>query len=192
MTATTQTGKTATVSRAEALSEGITKHFPNAKQSLAFGGTTYTVTQVTTNLQEITDLRTATTDAQSSAKAKVAAEKAQLPPLLLFMAALVAFVKATFGDAPDVLADFGLVPKKARKPLTAEQLAAAKAKRKATRAARGTVGSKKKLAIVGNVTGVIVTPVTAPSAAPQPASANAPATAASASAASGNGTTPHS
>lgn len=107
----------------------------------------------------------------------MAEEKAQLPALLLFMAAYVAFVKATFGNVPDVLADFGLQPKKARKPLTAEKLAAAKAKNEATRAARGTVGSTKKKAIVGNVVGVTVTPITAPAAAPSPQPAPAtPAT----------------
>ena len=45
------------------------------------------------------------------------------------MAAFVAFVKATFGNSPDVLADFGLKPKKATTPLTVEQKAAAAAKR---------------------------------------------------------------
>ena len=58
---------------------------------------------------------------------------------------------------------------------------AAAAKRKATRAARGTTGPKKKLSVVGNVTGVQITPVTAPVAAasapqpsPQPAGNGAP------------------
>ena len=160
---TKKANKTNTVSRAESLSEGTTKHYPNASQLLQFGGATYTVTQVTTNLGQIASLRTATLDAQASAKTRVAAEATQLPALLLFMASYVAFVKATFGQAPDVLADFGQVPKKARKPLTTEQLALAKEKRKATRAARGTVGSTKKKAIVGNVIGVTVTPIIAPS-----------------------------
>jgi hypothetical protein len=43
------------------------------------------------------------------------------------------------------LADFGLNPKKARTPLTIEEKAAAAAKRKATRAARHTMGSKQKV-----------------------------------------------
>jgi hypothetical protein len=172
--------KTSTASAAEALSEGTTKHFPNASQSLTIGGVSYTVTQVTTNLGQITTLRSATVAAQVSAKTKVAAEKVQLPPLLLFMAAYEAYVKAMFGQSPDVLADFGLVPKKARKALTAEQLAAAKAKAEATRKARGTTGSVKKSLITGNVVGVTVTPITAPTAtataSPEPSTASAPAT----------------
>jgi hypothetical protein len=174
--------KTNTAAGAEALSEGTTKHFPNASQSLQFGGETYTVTQVQNNLGQIAALRTATLDAQASAKAKVATETAQMPPLLLFMAAYVAFVKATFGQAPDVLADFGQVPKKVRKPLTVQQQAAAKAKREATRAARGTKGSVQKKEITGNVVGVTVTPITAPTAAPVPA----------VSGTTGTPTTPHS
>ena len=200
-TTTPNPGKQNSVSRAEALSAGTTKHFSNAGQSLTFGGVVYTVTQVTTNLQEIVDLRTATTNAQASAKACVAAETAKLPPLLLFLAAYVAYVKATFGNAPDVLADFGLAPRKARKPLTTEQKAAAAAKAKATRAARGTKGPVAIQDITGNVIGVTVTPITAPVApatppAPPPAApanASTPAQGASASGTGASGTaTPHS
>src|ERR1019366_10658680 len=103
-TITKNPGMQNTVSRAEALSEGTTKHFTNASQQLTIGGVVYTVTQVTTNLQDIASLRTATTDAQASAKAKVAVETPKLPPLLLFLAAYVAYVKATFGNTPEVLA----------------------------------------------------------------------------------------
>ncbi len=185
--------KTSTASAAEALSEGTTKHYPNASQSLTIGGVSYTVTQVTTNLGQISTLRSATVAAQVGAKTKVAAEKVQLPPLMVFMAAYEAYVKATFGQSPDVLADFGLVPRKARKPLTAEQLAAAKAKRQATRKARGTAGSVQKSLITGNVVGVTVTPITASTAtpSPEPVTASAPATGAtSVSGAGGAVTTP--
>jgi len=69
-------------------------------------------------------------------------------------------VRGSFGNQPDVLADFGLEPEKTATPLTVEQKAAAQGKAKATREARGTVGKKAKLKITGNVTGVLVTPVT--------------------------------
>ena len=58
-----------------------------------------------------------------------------------------------------MLADFGINPK-ARAPLTVEAKAAAAAKRAATRAARHTMGSQQKKAIKGDVTGVLVTPIT--------------------------------
>ena len=160
---------------AENLSTGTKKHYPNGSTQLTVGNVLYTVDQIDAKLQEIVTLRAATTDAQTSAKARVAEERAQLPALIAFMLAYVAYVKAAFGNAPEVLADFGLVPKKARTPLTPEEKAAAKAKRKATREARGTVGPVKKLGIVGNVVGVTVTPVTAPAAPASPAAPAAPA-----------------
>jgi hypothetical protein len=191
MTVNKNPGLLNTATRAESLSEGTTKHFPNASQTLTFGGATHTVTEVTTNLGQIVTLRTATTSAQATAKAKVATETTQLPPLLLFMAAFVAFVKATFGNQPDVLADFGLAPRKALTPMTVEEKAAAAAKREATRKARGTMGPVKKQAIVGNVIGVTVTPITAPVAPAAPAAPAAPSTPAAAPAVA-PGTTPHS
>jgi hypothetical protein len=198
-TTTADPGKQNSMARAEALSEGTTKHFTNASQELTIGGVNYTVTQVTTNLQQIVDLRNATTSAQASAKACVAAETAKLPPLLLFLAAYVAYVKATFGNSPTVLADFGLATKKVRTPLTTQQKAAAAAKAKATREARGTKGKVAIQDITGNVVGVTVTPITAPVApapSPQPAApatASTPAPGASASGAGGSGTpTTHS
>ena len=72
----------------------------------------------------------------------------------------------SFANQPTVLAGLGLAPRKPRTPLTAEQLAARVAKAKATREARGTKGSKQKAAIVGNVTGVSISPLTAPAAVP--------------------------
>jgi hypothetical protein len=72
------------------------------------------------------------------------------------------FVLAAFASVPQQLADFGMQPPKARKPLTSEQLAARAAKSAATRQARGTAGKKQKAAVKGNVTGVDITPVTAP------------------------------
>jgi hypothetical protein len=175
--------------RAEDLVTGTNKHFTNAAQVLAFAGGSFTVSQVTAKIQTIATLRSDTEQAQATAKAKVAAETAQLPALMAFMTSYVAFVKVTFGNAPDVLADFGLEPKKAPTPPTAETKVAAVAKRAATRTARGTKGSVQKQSVKGNVTGVVVTPVTATAPAPaSPQPAAAPATGSS----SGTGTAPHS
>jgi hypothetical protein len=114
--------------------------------------------------------------ADAVAKAKLAAEDAQAPALLSLMAALVQYVKLTFSGSPDVLADFGLKPKKVRAPMTAEQKAAANAKRKATRAARGITTKADKQAKTGNVVGVTITPIVNASPAPvvtQPTEPNA-------------------
>ena len=123
-------------------------------------GGSFTPAQVTAQLQALVNLCNDEDVAKASTKAKLAVEKADMPSLRIFMNAFVTFVKAAFGTAPDVLADFGLHPK-ARTPLTAEAKTAAAAKRKATRAARHTTGAKQKKSVKGAVTGILVTPITA-------------------------------
>ena len=78
-------------------------------------------------------------------------------------------LQETYGTDTETLADYGIEPRKSPTPLTTEQKSAAVAKAEATRKARGTTGKKAKLAIKGNVTGVEVTPVTAPANAAAPA-----------------------
>jgi hypothetical protein len=154
---------------AEKLAAGTAKHFP-AGSSLPVGGVTLTLVQIETQLTGFASLRNDVNTARAALQAKLAAENAQATAAHAFMGALVRIVRGAFGSQPDVLADFGLQPNKAKTPLTVEQMAASVAKRAATRAARGTMGSKAKLAIKGNVTGVVVKPVTAATAA-QPVAA---------------------
>ena len=157
-------GKNTETVLAKQLVAGIKKHFSNAS-SLTFGNGTFTPAQIEASMQTLIDLRTAVEEARAVTQAKVAAENAQAAPLRSQMAALVAFVKVTFGNTPDVLADFGLKPNKARTPLTISQKAAASAKRAATRAARHTMGSKQKKETKGTITLIVPTPTTP---APQP------------------------
>jgi hypothetical protein len=147
------------VALAKQLIAGTDKHLANATQ-LAFGGSSFTPAQVTAKLQSLVTMRSNVDAAKAAAKAKLAVEKADMPALRTFLSALVTFVKATYGNSPDVLADFGIHPK-ARAPLTVEAKTAAAAKRTATRAARHTLGAKQKKGIKGAVIGIIVTPVTA-------------------------------
>jgi len=168
-------GKQEQADLAKQLIAGTQKRLSNVGQ-LTFGGGTYTPAQVEAELQTLVTLRADADAAKAAAKAKIAAEKAQLPALRAFTLAYVALVKAMFGTSPDVLADFGLQPKKVGKAPTPEQKAAAKAKREATRKARGVIGSRKRAAIKGDVTGVIVTPVTAAQPAQQTASSASNAT----------------
>jgi hypothetical protein len=144
---------------AASLAAGAQKHFP-AGSSLSVGGAMLTLIQIESTLNGFSSLRTDVDTARAALQAKVALETAQATAMRAFMGAFVRIVRGSFGNQPDVLADFGLKPIAAKTPLTVEQKAAAAAKRKATRAARGTVGSKAKAAIKGNVTGVVVTPVT--------------------------------
>jgi hypothetical protein len=130
--------------------------------SRAFGSASCTPAEVTQRLQTLIHLRTDVNNAKATTRAKVALENAQAPALVGQMADLVSFVRTTFSKSPDVLADFGLAPKKVRTPLTVEQQAAAVAKRTSTRKARNTMGKVQKKAVTGDVVDVVVTPIVAP------------------------------
>jgi hypothetical protein len=165
---TTKGGITQEAVLAKQLIAGTQKHLASVQQ-FTFAGGVFTPSQIEAQLQTLANLRADVETAQATAKAKVTAERTQLPALRAYMHAFINLLKAQFEKQPDVLADFGLKPKKARKPMTPEQKAAAKAKREATRAARGIIGSRKRAAVTGDVTGVTITPVTATSHATQPA-----------------------
>jgi hypothetical protein len=182
-------GKAVLVARAQQLSTGATKHLGSMTQ-VVFTGGPYTPAQITSKLQSIVTLRSAVEAARATTNAKVAAEEAEMPALRSFVKALVAYVKATYGDSPEVLADFGIHPK-APAQLTVEQKAAKAAKSAATREARHTQGSKQKKSVKGDVVGVELTPIVAskPGVAQQPSSPAAPATSGSTTATAATRTT---
>jgi hypothetical protein len=164
----TTRGRNAKASQVHQLITGTNKHYPNGSEELAFGGATRTVSALTQLLQSFVDLRTAVVASQAATRAKVEAERTQAPPLLVVIDEYLAFVRATFGKSPDALADFGLSPRKARTPPTAEKRLTAVAKRKATRVARHTMGKVQKKDVKGAVK---VTVTTTPLDGPQPTAA---------------------
>jgi hypothetical protein len=178
MSSTKSTSKAAVLAQLQMLVSGLQKQFPNGNFTL--GNTAFTTATLVVALKSLIEAIDAVTTAQASAKVAVAAlraTKAQVGPIVL---ALRRNLLATFGNAADILALFGLEPRKAPAPLTVEEKAAAKAKAEATRKARGTTSKKQKLAVTGNVTGITVTPIIAPVTAPQnaeptPAAVTAPA-----------------
>jgi hypothetical protein len=169
---------------------GAKKHFSSAS-SLAFGNGTFTPAQVESSLQSLVDLRTAVDALRAATQAKVAAEEAQAPPLRSQMAAFVVFVRATFGNSPDVLADFGLKPKKAKAPLTLEQKATAAARRAATRKARHTLGKTQKKDVKGTVTTIVASTPSAGSSSPTVGNASPPVASATVPGTSAVGATAH-
>jgi hypothetical protein len=148
------------VALAQQLIAGTAKHLGSATQ-VSLLGSSYTPADLTTKLQQVVSLQSDVDTAKATTKGKLAAQASSMTSLHLLMGAFAAYVKAAYGGQPSVLADFGIHPK-ARTPLTVEAKAAAAAKRAATRAARGTKGSVQKLAVKGNVTGITLTPITAP------------------------------
>jgi hypothetical protein len=152
--------KESEIAQATNLVAGMQKHLAST-QSITLASVAYTPTQLTSDLQSLVTLYGDVATAKSVYQAKLAAEKAQAPALLSLMALLVSYVKLTFSASPDVLVDFGLQPKKAKTPLTAEQQMVAVAKRASTRKARGTMSKKAKKEIKGNVIDVALSTVTA-------------------------------
>jgi hypothetical protein len=177
--------KAAALARVQALIAGTKLHLPNG--SFTLGGSALTTATLLPLLTGLVDAMTALSVEQARVKDVLAAERAMLAKVEPIIRDLRRLVLATFPGATQTLADFGLTPPKARTPLTVEKQAAAKAKAKATREARGTVGRVKRLAIRGNVTGVELTPVTSPAAAP-PAQPAPNASSVTPSASSGGGT----
>jgi hypothetical protein len=151
---------------AAAVVSGIQKRLASAPQ-LTFAGNAYTPAEVEALLQRLATLRGDVRAAKTAWEARLSEERAEGAALRGLLVAFVAFVRATFGDSPEALADFGLAPRKTRRPLTVEQRVTRAAKVKATREARGTMGKRKKLAITGDVVRVVVTPVTVTENAPR-------------------------
>jgi hypothetical protein len=168
-----KTSKTAALTGVQALIAGTQKHFPNG--SFTLGNATYTTDTLLQGLQSLQNGYSALAAAHVHVKDAVTALtgiETKYGPLARDYRK---FVLAAFGSAPQQLADFGLEPPKARAPLTGEQRAAATAKARATRAARGTTSKKQKLAVKGDVKSVTITPVTEPEPSPHPAAPAGPA-----------------
>lgn len=127
---------------------GTQKHLAN--QSFTIGKQTYTAANIVTMLQGRVTTAQAVITAKSAWQAAIKAdadEQGQTKPLF---DSFVTMVQAMFQGTPDVLADFGLVPRKTTKKTVAVKQEAI-VKSKATRVARGTKGTKQKAAIKGAV-----------------------------------------
>jgi hypothetical protein len=147
------------VASAQQLIAGTAKHLGTGTQVTFLGGS-YTAADLTTRLQQVVGAQSDVDTAKAATKVKLAARKTVMASARPFMGAYRTYIKAIYGNQPDVLADFGVNPK-ARTPQTVAVKAAAAAKRAATRTARGTKGTAQKKAIKGDVTGITITPTTA-------------------------------
>src|SRR5579862_7923732 len=128
-----------------ALVAGTLKHFPNGTFTL--GNTTYTTATLVEALESLEQALMALIAAQSAAKDAMTALRVNDTTTGPLLRAYKRFVLAAFSNATQALGDFGLQPPKAAKPLTTEKRAAATAKLRATRKARGTTSKKQKAAI---------------------------------------------
>ena len=175
MSSTFKPTKAAALARVQALIAGTLKHFPSG--SFTLGNAAFTTATLVQLLQSLVDAFTSLNATQLSAKDAELSLKGIETHVNPVVRAYERYVLAAFSNAPQQLADFGMQPPKARKPMDSQQRAAAAAKARATRKARGTTSKKQKLAVKGDVTGVIVTPVTnpaSPPAQPAPVASNVP------------------
>jgi len=170
--------------RVRSLISGTQKHY--ATGTLTVGGVSYDAATLIPILQGLDNALTASDAAKAKWNDALKSVQDENTKVLPVIRDLQSYLVTSLGNAPSTLADFGLVPRKVRAPLTAQQLAAAAAKRKATRTARNTMGAQQKKAVKGNVTDVVVTPVVAGTP-----SVQSPVTAEPAQAKSPTGSTPH-
>ncbi len=157
----------ATLAQLQALIAGLQKQLPNGSFTLVSNA--YTTATLVQALQGLIDALQAVLAAHAALKVTLAAwdaEDTKMGPIVL---ALTRILQSMYANAPDTLLLFGLKPRKVPPPRTIEQKAAAAAKARATRIARGTASKKAKSAVTGNVTGISIVPITAPAAAPPPA-----------------------
>ncbi len=167
--------RAATLARVQALIAGTQRHFPSG--SFTLGNVMYTTATLVQSLQRLASAIAAVDGAHVGVKDAVAALAGIETNVAPLVRDYTRFVQAAYASAPQQLADFGMQPPKARTQLTSEKLAARTAKLRATRAARGTTSKKQKLAVKGDVTGVVVTPVTrsahaSPAAQPVPSASS--------------------
>jgi hypothetical protein len=168
-TITSKQNKAIALAGVQALVAGTQKHFPNG--SFTLGNVTYTTASLVQAIQVLEDALTALNAAHATVRDAVQAHRAAQAKVAPLLRDYQTFLRAAFSTAATPLADFGLTPVRAPRPLDSEQRATATAKLRATRLARGTTSKKQKLAIKGDVTSVLVTPVTlagpsSPTAAP--------------------------
>jgi hypothetical protein len=149
---------------------GIQKNAPNL--ILTIGSQSYTSPQIVTVLQSLVSSSTTVATAKSAWHDAVLANQKVEKQCAPLVSELRQMIELMFSNSESTLAEFGLTPRRARKPMTTEQRAARAAKAKATREARGTTGKAQKAKLTGNVTGVTITPVVTTSSAPAAYSAS--------------------
>lgn len=168
------TNRSATQASDAQVIAGIQKHLQSTA-SLPLRGSTYTPADLVRLVQSRVDSANTASAAKASWHSTVLAHKTVTAMLTPILRELRQYSIHVFGETSPVLADFGFAPPK-HATRTPEEKAAAAAKAKATRAARHTASKKQKKVVKGNVTGIVITPVTAPGAAAANASNSQPAT----------------
>ena len=150
MSATDNNNKATRQNRLRKLLAGIDKHFPNVT-SITLGGAVVARAQLKQLIQTDIDASDASVQAQANAHTVVQLERnshAKVNPMLRLFKFYVITQFGDTQDASNILADFGLKPRKSTKKTVATK-ADAVSKIKATRAVRHTMGTKQKAKVKG-------------------------------------------
>ncbi len=133
-------------------------------------------------LQQYVTAAQATKSSYQAWRNDVEAERQVVAQVAPVRASVHSVLEGRYGKSSTQMLTYGFSPQKVAERTVASK-AGAIAKNEATRTARGTKGSKKKLDVTGGVTGVVITPVTSSQTPATPATQPAPAAAAGAPAA---------
>ena len=142
----------------------IASYQPDDTFLLAEG--TFTRDELIAEFQKLVASAEATKASYQAWRADVQSEQAVIASVSPLRTSVKGVLAARWGKSSAKMTTFGFVPAKVG-TRTTETMAAAVAKAKATRKARGTKGSVQKLEVTGNVTGVVITPVTSAPALPE-------------------------
>jgi hypothetical protein len=164
--------KTSLQTRIRDLVAGTQKHASNGQVS--FGSKSYDAATLVKLFQSLADALDAADAARTRWQDALGSVRGLRSSVLPIVQGYREWIAVTYAGTPSLLADYGVSPRKVRAPLTAQQKAAAALKRKATREARGTLGSKQKKGVKGDVVGIAVTPVTSTVSKPGAAVPSAP------------------
>jgi hypothetical protein len=132
----------------QSMINGLTSNVPSTLRNMLIGGASMTIPQVLAKMQAILEMLNSVTAAKTAYQHAIATRKGELVADHAFYSNVVAYLKQAFGPTDQTtLAEFGILPPKAKaKPSTTTRAIAA-AKAAATRKARGTMGKKQKAAI---------------------------------------------
>ena len=136
----------------QALVDGLTK-YADKLSALMVGGAPVKVADVVAALNAEIAAENAVAPAKATWEAAVQAAKDQRAKTKATLTGVKQSIQLMFAGQAEALGDFGLKPRKEPAPRTPQQKAAAVAKAKATRAARGTMGTQQKKAVKGDVAG---------------------------------------
>jgi hypothetical protein len=139
------------IQKDRALLAGVEKHLSSKGCTVIIDGESY----VAADFAKLLDGRIAVAEASAAARAvwqtRVNEERVKERQTRNVVSALRQTVLIMYSSKHDVLTDFGMAPRRARRELTAVEKVEMVKKIKATRAARHTMGKKAKLAIKGVV-----------------------------------------